>query len=673
MIVNKEEAKLQIIKLRNTIRRYDYLYYVLSQPEISDFEYDLMLKQLEDLESQFPEFISPDSPTQRVNEQPTKVFPVIRHRKPMLSLSNTYNEEEIRDFDRRVRSLLNPDESFEYVCELKIDGLAISLIYENGILTQAVTRGDGRKGDAVTQNVRTIRSLPLRVDTNDDMQNFEVRGEVYYPLKDFEKFNKARIEKRALPFANPRNAAAGSIKMQDAREVAKRPLQVICYYLSILGGALSIRTHSDGLKTLKKMLFPVSRHFNVCQNIEEVIEYWRNWQEKRDSLPYDVDGIVVKINSLEQQERLGATAKSPRWAIAFKFSTEQAITKLLDIQWQVGRTGATTPVAKLESVKLLGTTVSRATLHNIDEIRRLDVRIGDEVVIEKGGDIIPKILSVNKEKRSPDLKPYAQPDRCPVCNTPLIRPEGEVALVCENVACPAQIAGRITHFSSRRAMDIEGLGEKVVNLLIENKLIKDYGDIYFLKINDIENLERMGKKSAENLLKGIEDSKIQSLDRLIFALGIRYVGEGAARLLAHHFHSIDKLINAPVEEIADIHGIGSKTAESIRQFFSQRENLDVMQKLREAGLPFEETHEESATEERFNGKIFVLTGKLHHLSREEAGELLREKGAVVTNSVSRKTNYVIIGEEPGSKYNKAVTLDIKILSEEEFIKMIEVE
>lgn len=669
--MNEQDKALQEIKrLREEIRRHDYLYYVLAKPEISDYEYDMLMKRLEELERKFPRFITPDSPTQRVGGEPTKEFPVVRHRIPMLSLANTYNEVEIRDFDRRVRSLLNPGESYEYVCELKIDGLAISLIYENGLLVTGATRGDGYQGDDVTHNIRTIRSIPLRVEPYKGILNFEVRGEIYYPLKEFERFNAARVARGEPPFANPRNAAAGSIKMQDPREVAERPLQVLFYYL--LGAETLLKTHSECLKALQKMHFPVSPYYQICQGVEEVIDYWNSWQEKRTTLPYDVDGIVVKVNSLEQQERLGATAKSPRWAIAFKFITEQAVTKLLDIQWQVGRTGIVTPVAILEPVQLLGTTVSRATLHNMDEIERLDVRIGDEVIIEKGGEIIPKIVQVNKEKRPGDSRPYPRPQYCPVCHSPLVQPEGEVALVCENVSCPAQVLRRIQHFASRRAMDIEGLGEKVVDLLLKNNLIKDYGDLYYLKIEDIENLERMGRKSAENLLEGIEKSKTRPLEKFIFALGIRYVGEGAARLLASHFHSLDKLMRAAVEETAAIEGIGEKTAESVKQFFTRPENLKVLEKLRNAGLPFQEAVPEKppATDERFAGKTFVFTGRLEHFSRDEAGELVHERGGVVSNSVSKKTDYVVVGEDPGSKYEKARSLGVRILSEKEFLEML---
>lgn len=674
--MDKAKIKLEIEQLRDKIREYDYQYYVLAQPTIPDYEYDLLMKRLEELEAQHPEFLTDDSPTRRVSGEPTKIFPVVRHRKPMLSLSNTYNEGEIRDFDRRVRALLRPGEAYEYVCELKIDGVAMSLIYENGRLQRAITRGDGEQGDEVTNNVKTIRSLPLRIDPAiAGFDAFEVRGEVYYPRAEFEELNRERIAAGEAPFANPRNSAAGTLKLQDARIVAGRPLRMFCYYLDPITPQNSLQTHLDALQTLEKLRFPVNRHYRRCKDLEEVIEYWREWGEKKHSLPFEVDGVVVKINQFEQQQRLGATAKSPRWAIAFKFATEQAETTLLNIRWQVGRTGIVTPVAELEPVLLLGTTVSRATLHNPDEIERLEVRIGDRVIIEKGGEIIPKIVRVVTEKRSPGSVPYTPPGRCPACRTQLVRPAGEVALVCENVACPAQVAGRISHFAARKALDIEGLGEKMVELLLKEGFIKDYGDLYVLKHRkeELAGLERMGEKSAQNLIDGIEASKTRPLARLIFGLGIRYVGEGAAKLLAHHFRSIDRMRAASMEEINDIHGIGDKTAESVRDFFSREENLTVLEKLRAAGMPFEEQAAPGGGEadDRFAGKSFVFTGALSRFTREQAGELVEKRGGKVVKSVSKNTDYVVAGEDPGSKFAKAKELGVRILSEDEFAKMLE--
>jgi DNA ligase (NAD+) len=668
-----EQAKQEVERLRKLINQYDYEYYVLAQSSISDYEYDMLMKQLEQLEAQFPELITPDSPTQRVSGQPTKEFPVVRHRKPMLSLSNTYNEAEIRDFDRRVRSLLEPEEPYEYVCELKIDGVAMSLIYENGFLSRAVTRGDGERGDDVTNNVKTIRSIPLSLKPeNPAFLNIEVRGEIYYPKKEFRKLNEERIAAGEQPFANPRNSAAGTLKLQDSRIVAKRPLRMFCYYLDGLEeGQLPLQTHFEALEMLRKLRFPVNPHARLCKTINDVIAFWKEWEAKRESLPYEIDGVVVKVNRFDQQARLGTTAKSPRWAIAFKFATEQVETILEDIQWQVGRSGIVTPVAYLKPVQLLGTVVKRATLHNIDEIERLDVRIGDTVVIEKGGEIIPKIIRVVKEKRPPHSQPYQAPKQCPVCQSPLLRPEGEVALVCKNVGCPAQVAGRVAHFASRKAMDIEGLGEKVVTLLLENGLINDYGDLYYLKEEDIAKLERMGEKSAKNLINAIEESKDRPLSRLIFGLGIRYVGEGAAKLLAAHFHSLDALISADKETLAKIDGIGEITAESIRDFFDTPSNIEIIEKLRRAGLKFSETPPTHTTiNPNISGKTFVFTGTLSHFTRDEAEEMVEKLGGKTAKSVSRKTDYVVAGSEAGSKLAKAKQLGVKILSEEEFLGLI---
>lgn len=673
--MDRSRAQQEIDRLTKTLNEHDYSYYVLAQPTVSDYQYDMMMKELEALEAQFPDFKHPDSPTSRVSGEPTKVFPVMRHQKPMLSLSNTYNEEEIRDFDRRVRSLLQPDEAFEYVCELKIDGVAMSLIYENGLLQHAVTRGDGEQGDVVTNNVKTIRSLPLKLATTDPaLQNIEIRGEVYYPKEEFAQLNESRIAAGEAPFANPRNSAAGTLKMQDSQVVAKRPLRIFCYYLDATTETpLPVNTHFGALQTLKALRFPMNPNARLCRDVDEVIAYWQSFESKKYNLPYEIDGVVVKVNSFEKHARLGATAKSPRWAIAFKFATEQAFTQLHDIQWQVGRTGAVTPVAHLEPVLLLGTTVSRASLHNIDEIQRLDVRIGDTVVVEKGGEIIPKIIRVDINERPQDSEPYQAPEKCPVCDTPLIRPEGEVALVCENIHCDAQVSGRIAHYAARKALDIEGLGEKVVELLLENDLIKDYGDLYFLEKDAVAGLERMGEKSAENLLSGIAASKSKPLARFIFGLGIRFVGEGAAKLLAKHFYSIDKIMTASGEEIAAIDGIGDKTAASVQDFFSRPDNLAVIEKLRTAGMPFAEKAPEGSSDvdERFAGKSFVFTGALTRFTRDEASEMVEARGGKAIKSVSKKTDYLVAGEKAGSKLKKAQDLGITIMTEDEFAGMVE--
>ncbi len=671
MAENKAQAEKEIRSLREEINRHDYLYYVKAQPEISDYEYDMLMKKLEELEKQW-DLISPDSPTQRVSGEPIKTFRVVRHRKAMMSLSNTYNEEEIRDFDRRVRSLLESNESYEYVCELKIDGLAISLLYEDGKFTRAATRGDGEQGDEVTHNVKTIRSIPLNIPSDkSDFQNIEVRGEVYFQRDDLLPLNKEREENGEAPFANPRNAAAGSLKLQDARIVARRPLRLFCYWVEQLEATSRIKTQYEGLELLKDLHFPLNPNYRLCKNVDEVIRYWQEWQAKRHSLPYDIDGIVAKVNKIEQQNRLGATAKSPRWAIAFKFKTEQAESRLKDIIWQVGRTGVVTPVAILEPVQLMGTTVSRATLHNVDELERLDIRINDHVILEKGGDVIPKIIEVVKSKRPKDSVPYKPPTRCPVCNSPLVREPEEVALRCENVACPEQVSRRIEHFASRRAMDIEGLGYKIVELLLKNKLIGDYGDIYSLKKETLADLERMGEKSATNLINAIQASKEQPLERVIYSLGIPFVGEGAARILAEYFHSIDKLMESSGEELAEVDGVGEKTAASIKDFFANDRNQKVIQKLRQAGVRFEEADKsQKQVDDRFEGKTFVLTGSLENYTRDEASEAIRLRGGKVSGSVSKNTDYVVAGTDPGSKLDKARELNVTVLNEDEFRKML---
>lgn len=667
--MNREQALLEMKALGDRIRQHDYDYYVRALPTVSDYEYDQLMKKLEALEAQFPDDVLPDSPTRRVSGEPTKNFPVVKHRQPMLSLSNTYNEEEIRDFDRRVRSLLVDDIVFEYVCELKIDGVAISLIYENGLLQRAVTRGDGEQGDEVTNNVKTIRSIPLKLPENSPYADLEVRGEIYYPNSGFQALNEERALEGLPQFANPRNSAAGTLKMQDSTIVDGRPLRMFCYYLDNFGdGAIS--GHYQALSVLEDLRFPVNPHRRLCKDVEAVIDYWQDWQTQRGSLDYEIDGVVVKIDQFEQQEQLGTTAKSPRWAIAFKFATEEATTLLKDIQWQVGRTGTVTPVAHLEPVLLLGTTVSRATLHNVDEIERLDVRPGDTVVLHKGGEIIPKITRVVLEKRPVGLSPYRPPANCPVCNTPLVRPESEVALVCENIVCDAQVAGRIIHFASRRAMDIEGLGEKVVELLIAEDLIHDFGDLYRLTADQVAGLERMGEKSANNLIDGIDKSRQQSLSRLIFGLGIRFVGEGAAKLLAAHFHDLDLLRHASADQLADIEGIGEKTALSVIEYFAREQNLQLIQKLRDAGVRFkDETPAEIQTDSRFAGKTFVFTGTLAKLKRDEAAAMVEARGGKKSGSVSKKTDYLVAGADAGSKRQKAISLGINILSEEEFLAL----
>ena len=664
--------KEEIEKLREEIREHDYRYYVLNEPTISDYEYDQLMNKLILLERQHPELVTPDSPTQRVGGEPTKEFPTVVHEVPMLSLGNTYTQEELYEFEKRLENFL-PGEKFEYVTELKFDGIAVNLIYRNGLLVQGATRGDGERGDDITNNLKTIRSIPLKLFVKENLPvDVEVRGEVFMTKEGFKKLNEQQEKMGERTFANPRNATAGTLKQQDPRVVAKRPLEFSAYYLLVPGGneSIGIHTHFDALHLMRELGFPVSRHIALCKSMWEVIDFCNLWEEKREELPYEIDGVVIKVNSLRQQRLLGSTAKSPRWAIAYKFKAKQATTLLKRIHLQVGRTGAVTPVAVLEPVFLAGSTISRATLHNEDEIKRKDIREGDTVLIEKGGDVIPKVVKVILEKRPKDSKPFKMPDKCPVCGSPLVRTEGEAAVRCENVACPAQVHKRIEHFASRTAMDIEGLGEALVHQLIENKLVSDYGDIYFLKKKDLVVLERMGEKSAQNLLDAIEKSKKRPLDRVIFALGIRYVGSGAAVLLADQFGSIDRLMKTPLSYLEAIEGIGPKIAESIVQFFQNKKNLEVLEKLRKAGVRMEEQREKHKGG-IFAGKTFVLTGALSRFTREGATKLIESEGGKVSSSVSRNTDFVLVGENPGSKYRKALDLDIKIIDEDTFVAMIE--
>ncbi|HHJ51864.1 MAG TPA: NAD-dependent DNA ligase LigA, partial [Caldithrix abyssi] len=663
-------VKTRIEELRKKIRQYDYEYYVLAQPSVSDFEYDLLMKELEELERQHPELITPDSPTQRVSGEPTKEFPTVQHRYPMLSLANTYNDQEFLEFDQRVRSGLPPGAKVEYVAELKIDGVAVSLLYENGLLIRGATRGDGFQGDDITNNIRTIRSVPLKIMVEDEFPaSFEVRGEVYLPKESFEAINRRRAQEGENLFANPRNAAAGTLKLQDARQVAERRLELFTYYYFTEERTFLRPTHLENLELLKRFGFPVNPHFRLCRDIQQVLEYVREWEEKRDQLPYEIDGVVVKVNSLEQQNILGATAKSPRWAIAFKFKAQQAESRIKKVTWQVGRTGIVTPVAELEPVQLAGTTVSRATLHNPDEIERKDIREGDYVFVEKGGDIIPKVVAVNLKKRTSDIKPLEIPKVCPVCGTKLVRVEGEAALRCPNETCPEQVMRRIEHFASRDAMDIEGLGTALVQSLVQNGLLKDVADIYRLNAEDVAALERMGDKSAQNLMEAIERSKSKPFDRFIFALGIPYIGSTAAKILARKFPSIQALQNATREQLEQVDGIGEKMAQSIVEFFRDPKNKKLIERLRQEGLTMEAATE-AASGDTLEGKTFVLTGTLPDLSRKEASELIEQHGGKVSSSVSKNTGFVVAGENPGSKLEKAKKLGVPIIDQAELLKMI---
>jgi DNA ligase (NAD+) len=662
--LTQDQAAEKMKALREEIRYHEKKYYVDNNPQISDFEFDRLVKDLDRLEGQFPELITPESPTQRVGEKPVEGFPTVRHKLPMMSIDNCYTVEELREFEQRVQKLLS-GQPIEYVAELKIDGLGISILFREGKYVQAVTRGDGVQGDDVTASVKTIKSLPLGIPRHQDI---EVRGEIYLPFESFQKINRDREEKGEPVFANPRNAASGSIRLLDPREVASRKLDVFLYALYIEGAEMA--SQWENLKTIKALGFKTNPHSRLCRKLDEAVDYWKEWTEKRDSLDYDCDGVVIKVNSTRQREALGVTAKFPRWAISYKFPARQATTRLNDIIVQVGRTGALTPVAILEPVKLSGTTISRATLHNEDEIRRKDIRIGDYVLLVRSGDVIPKIVGSMKERRTGKEKKFIFPARCPVCHSKTFKPEGEVVARCTNPSCPARLRESILHFSARRAMDIEGLGEALVDQLLEKKLAGAIPDIYSLAYDDLVGLERMGPKSSRNLLEEIEKSKVNDISRLIFALGIRHVGERLAQTLAAHFRDVDKLAKARLEELTGIEDVGPIVAESVVFFFQQPENLELLRKLKNAGLTFTSKKADIRKNQPLSGKTFVLTGKLEHSSRDEAKVLIEGLGGTVTDSISSKTAYLVVGEDPGSKLDKARKLGVQTLTEAEFLKLL---
>jgi DNA ligase (NAD+) len=659
-----KQAEQKIEKLRKDITHHEKRYYVDNNPQISDFEFDMLVKKLEELEKQFPELVTPESPTQRVGEQPVSGFASVEHSTPMLSLDNCYSFEELKEFEERIKKII-PDEKIEYVAELKIDGLGISVIYREGNFARAVTRGDGFRGDDVTLNVKTIRSLPLTIR---ETREIEVRGEAFLPFQSFNKINQDRSQKGEPLFANPRNAAAGSLRLLDSKEVASRHLDIFLY--SIFTEGIEQKSQWKSLQKLKELGFKINPRSRRCSSLEEVLSFWKEWSEKRDSLDYDVDGVVVKVDSTRQQNNLGRTAKFPRWSISFKFPARQATTQIKDIKIQVGRTGALTPVAVLDPVKLSGITISRSTLHNEDEIRRKDIRTGDYVLIERSGDVIPKVVSVMKERRTGKEIPFVFPSKCPVCQSSVFRPEGEAISRCENPSCPAKLRESLLHFASRRAMNIEGLGEALVDQLLEKNIVKTLPDLYSLKLENLETLERMGSKSSQNLLDEIEESKKAELPRLIFALGIRYVGERTAQALASHFKDLTILSSATLEELVQVEDVGPKVAESVVFFFKQPENIGLLNRLKEAGLRFSFTKKGKPGRLPLAGQTFVLTGKLSELTREEATEAIENLGGSVTSSVSRKTTYVVMGESPGSKLEKAQRLGIPTLGEKEFSKLV---
>jgi DNA ligase (NAD+) len=662
-----QETVKKVERLRSELHDHDYRYYVLAEPTIPDEEYDALMRQLQELETRYPALRAPDSPTQRVGGQPTREFPTVTHAVPMLSLANSYSEEEIREFDRRVRSLLKPDTPV-YVAELKFDGVALSLTYRDGIFTRGATRGDGFQGDDITPNLKTIRSLPLRLRTSDRrLLNIEVRAEAFMQNNEFEEMNRERAAAGEKTFINPRNATSGTLKMQDSRVVASRPIKTFAY--SLIAPDASLTGHFDNLQVMKTLGLPVNEHARRCTTIDRVVAFWREWEERRDSIPFDIDGIVVKVDDLRQQEKLGSIAKSPRWAIAFKFASRKAETRLTGITLQVGRVGTITPVAELEPVFLGGTTVSRATLHNSDYIAELDLRVGDTVIVEKGGDVIPKVSGKVDTRRPSDTEPFVMPRLCPSCGTPVQRPPGEVNYYCENTACPAQVKGRLEHFAHRGAMDIEGLGEMVVEQLVQLGLVKDPADLYTLARHrkKLLELDRWGEKSVQNLLDGIEQSKRQPLHRVLFALGIRHVGSTVARVLADHFTSLDELQNATMEDLQNISAVGPKIAGSIVSFFSDRHNRGLIRKLQKAGLT--PTTARQTSTGALSGKAFVITGTLPTYSREEAKELIEYHGGTVVSGVSKKVDYLLVGTDPGSKLEKARSLGIRTISEDDLITM----
>ncbi len=681
--MTREEARTAINNLVQELNEHNHRYYVLAEPVISDYEFDMQLERLAALEKEFPEFLQPDSPTQRVGGTITSEFTSARHTYPMLSLSNTYSESELRDFDERVRKLI--DGNYEYICELKFDGLSISLTYENGLLTRALTRGDGERGDDVTTNIKTIRSIPLRLIGSGYPASFEVRGEIILPRPGFEKMNSERIEIGENPFANPRNAAAGSLKLQDSAEVARRPLDGYMYYA--LGDSLTFTTHQQSLQTLASWGFKISDKTALCHSMNEVIAFINRMARERDTLTFDIDGIVVKVNSLEQQQALGFTAKSPRWAIAYKYKAEQVTTQLLSIDYQVGRTGVVTPVANLKPVQLAGTVVKRASLHNADIIAKLDVREGDYVFVEKGGEIIPKIIGVDYSKRDMFAEPVVFIETCPECGTKLERQEGEAGNFCPNEDhCPPQIKGKLEHFIHRKAMNIDSLGEGKIEILYDNKLVSDVSDLYNLTYDSILGLEKIFKgtdgakdkklsfkqKTAENIINGIQASKSAPFEKVLFAIGIRYVGETVARKLALHFKNIDAIMAAGTDELIEAENIGEKVAESIHTFFRNPANRILIDKLKAAGLNMIAEKQADLLSSNLAGKSIVVSGSFGSSKRrKDLEEMVIMHGAKLAGGVTSKTDFVVAGENMGpEKKQKALKLGIPVLTEIEFLDML---
>lgn len=664
----KPTAADEIRQLSNEIRRHDRKYYVDAAPEISDLQYDKLLERLKKLETEHPELIAPDSPTQRIGDQPVSSLQQVEHRVPMLSIENTYSLDELRKYGDRVTKLLG-DEPVEWVVELKIDGVAVSLLYEEGLLVRAATRGNGSVGDDITHNVRTMGDVPLRLVGDHIPAALEVRGEIYMTNADLVTLNERRQEQGEEPYANTRNVTAGSIRLLDSRIAAERRLRLFCHGIGYVEGIQSTN-HMDFLAELRSYGLPATPFVESFKDFEAAIEHCEALIERLHDLDFEVDGLVLKVNQFEQRERLGSTSKSPRWLIAYKFEKYEAITRLNNIHVQVGKTGAITPVAELEPVELAGTTVSRASLHNADELERKDVRVGDVVVVEKAGKIIPHIVRVEKHRREGDLKPFAFPTRCPICDTKLVRDEGGVYIRCPNFTCPAQVKERIRYFASRNAMDIEGLGDKLVDQLVTAELVNDYGDLYRLQVDQVAELERMGRKSSENLIEGIANSKSRGLARLLNALSIRHVGARVAAVLADEFKDIDQLMAASVETLADVNEIGSIIAQSVYDFLHTASNEKVIAELRELGVNMEAPRSEAPASSILEGKTLVVTGKLTKYKRDEIKALIEQHGGRASSSVSKSTDYVVAGEKAGSKLTKAQQLGVPVLSETDFEKLI---
>lgn len=662
-LFDRKGIESEINTLREQIQKHEYEYYVLDTPAISDAAYDKLMLALRELENEYPEFITPDSPTQRVGGQPAPGFTAVNHITPLLSLGNAFSHDDLRAFDKRVKATLPEGVKVEYVVEPKIDGLACSLIYENGLLVRAATRGDGSQGEDVTTNIRTVKNIPLRLMFRQVQDILDVRGEVYMPKKAFAVLNEKRLDAGEAEFANPRNAAAGSLRQLDPAVTAQRDLRFFAY----AAGTGALEKHADTLSMLSGMGFQVSQGYQVVDSIEQVIDIVENFTDNRETLAFDIDGVVIKVNSVQQQNELGVTGKDPRWAVAYKFPAEEAETKIKSIILRTGRTGVVTPAAELEPVKLAGSTVSRATLHNFDYIAQKDIRDGDTVVIHKAGDIIPEVVRVSLDKRTESSQLYKVPDECPACGHHIERPDGEVAYYCTNKHCPALSREGLIHFVSRGAMNIDGVGPSLLNSLFDAGLIKDGADLYYLQKEVLLKLERIAEKSADNILAAIAESKTRGLARLLFALGIRHVGEKAAKTLAGHFKSIENLLAATEEELIQLPDIGAKIAESIVTWKTFPSNLELIQKLKDAGV---QTFAESKQiDDKFAGQSFVFTGGLAHLTRPEASAMVEQAGGKVSGSVSKKTNYVVAGEDAGSKLEKARELGVAIISEQQFMEL----